>query len=141
MSTKSPWAWVPTLSLLQGLPYVVVMSLSVVMFKNLGLSNTDIALYTSWFYLPWVIKPLWSPLIELLGTRRHWIWGLQFLIGALLAMVALSLPSDDFVQATIALMWLLAFASASHDIAADGYYLLALSTHQQATFVGIRSTF
>lgn len=136
-----PWAWVPSLYLLQGLPYVVVMSLSVVMYKNLGLSNTDIALYTSWLYLPWVIKPLWSPLIELLGTRRRWIWLLQFAVGAMVAMVALSLPTEQWVRWSLALLWLMAFASASHDIAADGYYMMALPTHQQAAFVGIRSTF
>jgi len=132
---------VPSLYLLQGLPYVVVMSLSVVMYKNLGMSNTDIALYTSWLYLPWVIKPLWSPLIELLGTRRRWIWLLQFAVGAMVAMVALSLPTEQWVRWSLALLWLMAFASASHDIAADGYYMMALPTHQQAAFVGIRSTF
>lgn len=138
---SGPWAWVPSLYLLQGLPYAVVMSLSVVMFKNLGLSNTDIAVYTSWLYLPWVIKPLWSPLIELLGTRRRWIWMLQFAVGALVAMVALSLPAENWLRWSLALLWLMAFASASHDIAADGYYMMALPTHQQAAFVGIRSTF
>jgi PAT family beta-lactamase induction signal transducer AmpG len=143
MSTaqRSPWAWIPTLYLLQGLPYVVVMTLSVVMYKNLGLSNTDIALYTSWLYLPWVIKPLWSPLIELFGTKRRWIWVLQFFVGALLAGVALTLPMSNFFQMSLAVLWLMAFASASHDIAADGYYMLALETHQQAAFVGLRSTF
>ncbi len=139
--SNSPWAWIPTLYLLQGLPYVVVMTLSVVMYKNLGLSNTDIALYTSWLYLPWVIKPLWSPLVELLGTKRRWIWTLQFVVGALLAGVALTLPMDHFFQMSLAVLWLMAFASASHDIAADGFYMLALPTHQQAAFVGIRSTF
>ena len=139
--SNSPWAWIPTLYLLQGLPYVVVMTLSVVMYKNLGLSNTDIALYTSWLYLPWVIKPLWSPLVELLGTKRRWIWALQFVVGALLAGVALTLPMDHFFQMSLAVLWLMAFASASHDIAADGFYMLALPTHQQAAFVGIRSTF
>ena len=138
---RSPWAWIPTLYLLQGLPYVVVMTLSVVMYENLGLSNTDIALYTSWLYLPWVIKPLWSPIIELLGTRRRWIWVLQFAVGALLAMVALTLPTEQWVRWSLAILWLMAFASASHDIAADGYYMMALPTHQQAAFVGIRSTF
>jgi PAT family beta-lactamase induction signal transducer AmpG len=137
----SPWSWIPTLYLLQGLPYVVVMTLSVVMYKNMGISNTDIALYTSWLYLPWVIKPLWSPLIELLGTKRRWIWALQFLVGALLAGVALTLPMSNFFQMSLAVLWLMAFASASHDIAADGYYMLALKTHQQAAFVGVRSTF
>ncbi|MBN8502993.1 MAG: MFS transporter [Burkholderiales bacterium] len=117
------------------------MTLSVVMYKNLGISNTDIALYTSWLYLPWVIKPLWSPLVELLGTKRRWMWALQFLVGALLACVALTLPVDRFFQLSLAVLWLMAFASASHDIAADGFYMLALPTHQQAAFVGIRSTF
>jgi PAT family beta-lactamase induction signal transducer AmpG len=138
---RSPWGWIPTLYLLQGLPYVVVMTLSVVMYKNLGISNTDIALYTSWLYLPWVIKPLWSPLIELLGTKRRWIWALQFLVGALLACVALTLPLSNAFQMSLAVLWLMAFASASHDIAADGFYMLALPTHSQAAFVGVRSTF
>jgi PAT family beta-lactamase induction signal transducer AmpG len=126
--SNSPWRWIPTLYLLQGLPYVVVMTLSVVMYKNLGLSNTDIALYTSWLYLPWVIKPLWSPLVDLLGTKRRWIWALQFVVGALLAGVALTLPMDHFFQMSLAVFWLMAFASATHDIAADGFYMLALPT-------------
>ncbi|WP_232351752.1 MFS transporter [Inhella proteolytica] len=138
---RSPWAWIPSLYLLQALPYVTVMTLSVVMYKNLGLSNTEIALYTSWLYLPWVIKPLWSPLVELLGTKRHWIVGLQFLVGAALAGVALTLPLESFFQMSLAVLWLMAFASASHDIAADGFYLLALQTHEQAAFVGVRSAF
>lgn len=138
---NSPWSWIPSLYLLQGLPYMVVMSLSITMYKNMGLSNTDIALYTSWLNLPWVIKPLWSPLIELLGTKRRWIWPAQFFIGALLASVALTLPSSQFFQMSLAVLWLMAFASASHDIAADGFYMLALPTHQQAAFVGVRSAF
>jgi len=138
---RSPWAWIPSLYLLQGIPYVVVMTLSVVMYKNLGLSNTEIALTTSWLYLPWVIKPLWSPLIELLGSKRRWIWALQFLVGAALAGVALVLPLPAWFQLSLAVFWLMAFASASHDIAADGFYLLALQQHQQAAFVGVRSTF
>ncbi len=140
-STRGPWAWVPTLYFAQGMPYVVVMTLSVIMYKNLAISNTDIALYTSWLYLPWVIKPLWSPLVELLGTKRLWIVTLQFAVGAALAMVALTLPMDRFFQLSLAVFWLMAFASASHDIAADGFYLLALEKHQQAAFVGVRSTF
>lgn len=140
-SYRNPWAWVPSLYLLQAAPYMVVMSLSVVMYKNLGLSNTEVALYTSWLYLPWVIKPLWSPLIELLGTKRRWIWSLQFVIGALFAGVALTLPMDNFLQMSLAVLWLMAFASASHDIAADGFYMLGLPTHEQAAFVGVRSAF
>jgi len=143
MSEKlaNPWRWIPSLYFGQGIPYVVVMTLSVIMYKNLGLSNTDIALYTSWLYLPWVIKPLWSPLIELFHTKRSWIIALQFLIGVALAMVALTIPGPQAFQMTLAVFWLMAFASASHDIAADGFYMLALPQHQQAAFVGVRSTF
>lgn len=139
--SRGPWGWVPPLYFAQGIPYVVVMTLSVIMYKNLEISNTDIALYTSWLYLPWVIKPLWSPLVELLGTKRLWIVTLQFAIGAALAMVALTLPAAKFFQLSLAVLWLMAFASASHDIAADGFYLLALEKHEQAAFVGVRSTF
>lgn len=140
-ASRNPWAWIPTLYFGQGIPYVVVMTLSVIMYKNLEVSNTDIALYTSWLYLPWVIKPLWSPLIELFGTKRLWITALQFLVGVALAMVALTIPGPDYFRMTLAVFWLMAFASASHDIAADGFYMLALKTHEQAAFVGVRSTF
>lgn len=139
--TASPWRWIPTLYFSQGLPYVVVMTLAVVMFKNLGVSNTLIALYTSWLYLPWVIKPLWSPLVDLLGSKRRWIVALQFVVGAALAGVALTLPGPKFLQMTLAVFWLMAFASATHDIAADGFYMLALPQKSQAAFVGVRSTF
>ena len=137
----TPWRWVPTLYFAQGIPYVVVMTLSVVMYKNLELSNTDIALYTSWLYLPWVIKPLWSPLVDMLRSKRWWIATLQLLIGASLALVALSIPMPQFFQLTLAVFWLMAFSSATHDIAADGFYMLALAERTQAAFVGVRSTF
>ncbi|HRI83205.1 MAG TPA: MFS transporter, partial [Opitutaceae bacterium] len=139
--SPSPWRWIPTLYFAQGLPFVAAMMLSVVMYKNLGISNTAIAFWTGWLYLPWVIKPLWSPLVELLGTKRRWIWGLQLAVGAGFAAVALALPAPVFFQATLVMFWLLAFASATHDIAADGFYLLALRSDQQAAFVGVRSTF
>ncbi|RZL35513.1 MAG: MFS transporter [Rubrivivax sp.] len=141
MSMRSPWGWIPSLYFAQGLPYVTVMSLSVVLYKNLGISNTDIALYTSWLYLPWVLKPLWSPLAELFGTKRSWIAVLQFFVGAALAGVALTIPTSQAFQLSLAVLWLMAFASASHDIAADGFYMLALPQHSQAAFVGVRSTF
>ena len=141
MSPATPWRWIPTLYFAQGLPYVVVMTLSVVMYKNLGVSNTDIALYTSWLYLPWVIKPLWSPLVDLLGSKRRWIVALQFAVGVAFALVALTLPAPKFLQLTLAMFWLMAFASATHDIAADGFYMLALPQRAQAAFVGVRSTF
>jgi PAT family beta-lactamase induction signal transducer AmpG len=141
MNAAQPWRWIPTLYFGQGLPYVVVMTLSVVMYKNLGVSNAEIALLTSWLYLPWVVKPLWSPLVDLLGRKRRWIVALQFTVGAALAMVALALPAPKFLQLTLALLWLMAFASATHDIAADGFYMLALPQRGQAAFVGVRSTF
>ncbi len=135
------WAWVPSLYFAQAIPYVAVVALSVVMYKRLGVSNADLALYTSWLYLPWVIKPLWSPLVERSGTKRGWIVALQFFTGAALAAVALTVPGPDFFRWSLAVFWLLAFSSATHDIAADGFYLLALPPHQQAAFVGVRSTF
>ncbi len=141
IKSAPPWRWIPTLYFAQGLPYVVVMTLSVVMYKNLGVSNTEIALYTSWLYLPWVIKPLWSPLVDLLGSKRRWIVGLQFAVGVAFALVALTLPGPKFLQMTLAMFWLMAFASATHDIAADGFYMLALPQPMQAAFVGVRSTF
>lgn len=135
------WSWIPSLYFASGLPYVVVMSVSVIMYKRLGISNTDIALYTSWLYLPWVIKPFWSPLVDILKTKRSWIIAMQLLIGAGLGGVALTLPADNFFRLSLAFLWLLAFSSATHDIAADGFYMLGLSRHDQTWFVGIRSTF
>lgn len=139
--TRSPWAWIPTLYLAEGLPYVAVMTISVIMYKRLGISNTDIALYTSWLYLPWVIKPFWSPFVDLLKTKRWWIFVMQLFIGAGMAGIAFTIPVPFFFQATLAFFWLMAFSSATHDIAADGFYMLALDTSNQAKFVGIRSTF
>jgi len=139
--SKGPWAWVPSLYLAEGLPYVVVMSVSTTMYKNFGLSNTDIALWTSWLYLPWMIKPLWSPFVDLLGTRRLWIWAMQLLIGGGLAGLAMTAPLPHAVQWTLAFFWLMAFSSATHDIAADGFYLLATNEKEQAAYVGIRTMF
>ena len=138
---RSPWAWIPSLYFAQGIPYVVVMTLSTVMYKNLGVSNTDIALYTSWLYLPWVIKPLWSPLVDMFRTKRFWIVTLQFVIGVAFALVALTIPGPKVFQLSLAVFWLMAFSSATHDIAADGFYLLAMKQGEQAAFVGVRSTF
>lgn len=138
---KSPWLWIPSLYFAQGMPYVVVMTIAVIMFKRLGLSNTDIAFYTSGLYLPWVIKPLWSPLVDLLKTKRWWIITMQIIIGAGLGGIALSVNGPDPVRYCLTFMWLLAFSSATHDIAADGFYMLALDEKKQAYFVGIRNTF
>ncbi|MCF8380540.1 MAG: MFS transporter [Bacteroidales bacterium] len=137
----SPWFWVPSLYFAEGIPYVLVMTLSVIFYKRMGISNTDIALYTSWLYLPWVIKPLWSPVVDILRTKRYWIVFMELLVGAGLAGVAFTIPVHHFFQYTLAFFWLLAFSSATHDIAADGFYMLGLTKHEQAFFVGIRSTF
>lgn len=141
MKKTSPWAWIPTLYFAQGLPYVAVMTISVIMYKRLGISNAELAFYTGWLNLPWVVKPLWSPFIDLIKTKRWWITATQLLIGAGLAGIAFTIPTTYFFQLTLAVFWLLAFSSATHDIAADGFYMLGLNSHQQALFVGIRSTF
>jgi PAT family beta-lactamase induction signal transducer AmpG len=138
---RSRWTWIPSLYFAEGLPYVAVMTVSVILYKRLDISNTAIAFYTSWLYLPWIIKPLWSPLVDLLSTRRHWIVVMQLLIGAAFAAIALSIPADNFFRYTLAAFWLVAFSSATHDIAADGFYILSLDDHDQAWFVGIRNTF
>ena len=138
---KSPWAWVPTLYFAEGVPYVAVMTISLILYKRLGLSNTDITLYTSWLYLPWVIKPLWSPFVDILKTKRWWITTMQLLIGAALGGVAFTIPASWWLQGTLFFFWMMAFASATHDIAADGFYMMGLDEHEQAYFVGIRSTF
>jgi len=140
-TSRNPWAWVPSLYLAQGLPFAVVNFVSVIMYKSLGVSNADIAFYTAWLYLPWVIKPLWGPVVDILRTRRWWIWAMQLLLGAGFAAVGLTLPMPIFFKASLALFYLVAFSSATHDIAADGYYLLATTEKEQAFFVGIRSTF
>ncbi len=138
---RNPWAWIPSLYFAEGLPYVFVMTVSVIMYKRLDISNTEIALYTSWLYLPWVIKPLWSPIVDILKTKRYWIVVMQLLVGAALAGVAFTIPTATFFQYTLAFFWLLAFSSATHDIAADGFYMLGLNQRNQAFFIGIRNTF
>ena len=138
---RSPWAWIPSLYLAEGLPYVAVNIISVIMYKRMGISNADIALYTSLLYLPWVIKPIWSPLVDLLKTKRWWIVITQLVLALGFASIALTIPASLFFKITLAFFWLLAFGSATHDIAADGFYMLGLSTNQQAKYVGIRSTF
>ena len=140
-TNRSPWAWIPSLYFAEGLPYVIVMSVAVLMYKRLGLSNTDIALYTSWLYLPWVIKPLWSPIVEVIKTKRWWIVSMQLLIGAGMAGVAFTIPGSNFLQGSLCFFWLMAFSSATHDIAADGFYMFGLKEYQQAYFLGIRTTF
>ena len=138
---RSPWAWVPSLYFAEGLPYVAVMTISIILYKQLGLSNAEITFYTSWLYLPWVIKPLWSPFIDLIKTKRWWITSMQLLIGAAFGGVAFTIPTHFWLQGSLFFFWVMAFSSATHDIAADGFYMLGLDEHNQAWFVGIRSTF
>jgi PAT family beta-lactamase induction signal transducer AmpG len=136
-----PWRWVPTLYFAEGIPYVAAMTLSVIVFKRFNLSNSVIAFYTSWLYLPWTIKFLWSPFIDLLKSKRWWIITTQSLIALFFCGIAFSLPTPHWFQWSMAFFWLLAFSSATHDIAADGFYMLGLDDKNQAFFVGIRNTF
>lgn len=138
---RHPWWWIPTLYFAEGLPYMAVMTISTVMYKCLGIGNTEIAFYTAWLYLPWVIKPFWSPFVDIIRSKRWWVLAMQWAIAIAMASIAFALPASGFFQATLALFWLMAFASATHDIAADGFYMLALTEHQQSLFVGIRSLF
>lgn len=139
-SPRASWAWVPTLYFAEGLPYVLVVTVSAIMFKQLGISNADVALYTSWLYLPWVIKPFWSPFVDLIKTKRWWLLLTQLILGAGLAGVALTLNTTNFFRWSLAILWLLAFSSATHDISIDGFYMLGLDEGEQSLFVGIRNT-
>ncbi len=138
---KGAWAWVPVLYFTQGLPYVLVVTVSVIMYKKLGVSNEDIGLYTSLLYLPWVLKPLWSPFVDLKSTKRKWFLAMQLLIAVSLLGVGLTLPTNMFFISSLACFWMAAFASATNDIASDGYYMLGLTEKKQSFFVGMRSTF
>ncbi|MDO1514261.1 MFS transporter [Maribacter confluentis] len=138
---KGAWAWVPVLYFTQGLPYVLVVTVSVIMYKKLGVSNEDIGLYTSLLYLPWVLKPLWSPFVDLKSTKRNWFLAMQLLIAIALLGVGLTLPTNMFFISSLACFWMAAFASATNDIASDGYYMLGLTEKKQSFFVGMRSTF
>ena len=146
---RNPWLWIPTLYFAEGIPYFIVNNISVVMFKNMGMPNGMLALYTSLLYLPWVIKPLWSPFVDIIRTKRWWIISMQVLMSVAMMLLPFMLPKGDgalfasspLFYVTLILFWITAFASATHDIAADGFYMLGLNSNKQAEFVGIRSTF
>ena len=140
-TTKNPWLWVPSLYLTESIPYVIIITVSVVMYKNLGISNADIGLYTSFLYLPWVIKPIWSPILELFGHKKQWFLSMQFILSLVFLGVGLTTGSSQFFTLTLTFFWMGAFASATNDIASDGLYLIALKPEQQSFFVGMRSTF
>jgi PAT family beta-lactamase induction signal transducer AmpG len=140
-TSRNPWAWVTTLYFTEAIPYVMVMTVSTIMYKNLGFTNADITFFTSLLYLPWVIKFAWGPFIDMFKTKRFWIIIMQLIISITLIGIALSLQTTIFWSLTLIVFALMAFASATHDIAADGFYMLSLEQHQQAAFVGVRSTF
>jgi PAT family beta-lactamase induction signal transducer AmpG len=143
-STKTntnPWYWIPVLNFASGLPYAIIISVSVIMYKNLGINNEDIGIYTSLLYLPWVVKPLWSPFIDLYSTKRKWFLAMQLMISIAFLIVGLTIPISNFFVLSLAVFWIAAFASASNDVASDGFYMLALTKDQQSFFLGIRSTF
>jgi len=137
---KSPWSWIPSLYFAEGLPYTAVMMVAGIMYKSFGLSNEDIALYTGWLNLPWVLKFLWSPVVDIIKTKRWWIIAMQLLLGAGLAGVAYSITTYFWLQTSFAFLFLVAFSSATHDIACDGFYMLGLPTHEQAAYIGMRNT-
>lgn len=141
MKNRSPWAWIPTLYFAEGLPYVIVTALSIVMYMQMGLTDAEVGLYTGWLALPWVIKPFWSPFIDLLKTKRWWVLAMQVLMGSSLAGIAFTLPTSLWFQGTMFFLFVMAFASATHDISADGFYMIELDEHNQAKYVGLRNTF
>ena len=150
---RNPWLWITTLYFIEGIPYFLVNEISVILFKKMGVPNGQMALFTSLIYLPWVIKPLWSPFVDIIKKKRWWITTMQMIMAAALILLTITLPSpgEEMIQAgttpmslfTVTLVFFIitAFASATHDIAADGFYMLALSQKNQSAFVGVRSTF
>ena len=138
---RNPGWWIPTLYIAEGLPYFAVNTIAVLMYVKMGISNAEMAFYTGWLYLPWVIKPFWSPFVDIIKSKRWWTISMQFIIAFTMAAIAFLLPTSFFFASTLAVFWVMAFCSATHDIAADGYYMLELKEHEQAAFVGVRSTF
>ena len=139
--TRNPWYFVPSTYFAEGLPYILINSVSVILYKNMGVSNADIAFWTSWLYLPWVIKMLWGPMVDMYATRRKWLVYTQFIMACCLAAAALSLTGKHFFAVSLLAFAIGAFISATHDIATDGFYMLALTKEDQALFVGIRAMF
>ncbi|MDZ8078489.1 MAG: MFS transporter [Nostoc sp. DcaGUA01] len=139
--TTSPWTFIPTLYFTSGIPYVIINTVSVIFYKKLGIDNAQITLWTSFLYLPWVIKMFWGPIVDIYSTKRKWITYTQLAMSACLALVAFCLQLPNFFFISLTALTIGAFISATYDIATDGFYLLALSPEQQAFFVGIRSLF
>ncbi len=151
-TNRNPWAWIPTLYFAQGIPFIFINMVTMVLFTQLGMSETDATLYTGWLYLPWVIKPFWGPIVDIIKTKRWWTVVMQICVAAGLAGIAFTLPLPNQTEIAEGLpvsafsiclffYFITAFCSATHDIASDGFYMIALDTNQQSMFVGIRSTF
>ena len=149
---RNPWAWIPTLYFAQGIPFIFINMVTMVLFTQLGMSETDATLYTGWLYLPWVIKPFWGPIVDIIRTKRWWTVTMQICVAVGLAAIAFTLPLPNKEEIANGLpvnafmlclffYFITAFCSATHDIASDGFYMLALNTSEQSMFVGIRSTF
>ncbi len=149
---RNPWAWIPTLYFAQGIPFIFINMVTMVLFTQLGMSKADATLYTGWLYLPWVIKPFWGPIVDILKTKRWWTVMMQLCVAVGLGLIAFTLPMPDAAAIKEGLpvnafmiclffYFVTAFCSATHDIASDGFYMIALDTNEQSLFVGIRSTF
>ncbi len=140
-TSRNPWSFIPTLYFAEGFPYVLINTVSVVVYKRLDIDNATIAFFTSFLYLPWVIKMFWGPLVDTRSTKRNWIIGTQLAMTACLAIVAAAIRLPGFFLLSLTAFFIGALISSTHDIAVDGFYLLALDTDHQSLFVGIRSTF
>lgn len=138
---NSPWKWIPSLYIAEGIPYCAVNTLPVLFYCEMGISVTEITAWTGLLSLPWMIRPLWSPFVDIFSTKRRWTLAMQLFMTMTMLAVAFLLPTSFFFASTLAVFGCMAFFSATHDVAADGYYMLALNERQQADFVGIRSTF
>lgn len=133
---RNPAFWVPTAYFAMGLPFVAIAQASALMYKNMGISDTQIALWTSLIMIPWTLKPLWSPVLEMFKTKKHFVVATQIVTGMTFALVALSLPLDNFFRYSIALLAVVAISGATHDIATDGVYLSVLTPKLQAKYIG-----
>ncbi len=142
VKVRSPWQWIPTLYLSEGFPYFLAVAFSAVMYRHFGVSNSDIAFFTGLIYLPWILRPLWSPFVDIYGSKRKWIYSMQLVIGICLAGIALLIPLPDFFNFSILLWFIIAFASATLETAVDGFYISALTNNSpRSFFVGVRSVF
>ena len=132
--SRSPWSWIPTLYFAEGLPYFIVNTISLVMLKDLGVSNGKLAVLTSFIALPWLFKPLWSPLVDTVKSKRWWTISMQFIIALSVAAVALTL-SESSLPVTLFFFAVAAFSSATHDISADGFYMIALDERAHQKYI------